>query len=85
MILFSDRGTPNGYRYMDGFGSHTFKWVNAKGEVFWVKYHFKTNQGIKNLNEKEVGDLMMNDPSYSTRDLYDSIKKGDFPTWTWFV
>jgi len=49
-ILFSDRGTPDGFRHMDGFSSHTYKWVNEKGEVFYVKYHFKTDQGIKNLS-----------------------------------
>jgi catalase len=48
-ILFSDRGTPDGFRHMDGFSSHTYKWVNEQGEVFYVKYHFKTDQGIKNL------------------------------------
>ena len=48
-ILFSDRGTPDGFRHMDGFSSHTYKWVNESGEVFFVKYHFKTNQGIKNF------------------------------------
>jgi catalase len=49
MILFSDRGTPYGYRFMNGYSSHTFKWVNEQGEVHFVKYHFKTDQGIKNF------------------------------------
>src|SRR3972149_5538197 len=53
-ILFSDRGTPRGYRHMNGYSSHTFKWYNAKGEVFWVQYHFKTLQGILNLTREEA-------------------------------
>ena len=48
-ILYSDRGIPDGYRHMNGYGSHTYKWVNEKGEVHYVKFHIKTNQGIKNL------------------------------------
>ena len=48
-ILFSNRGTPDGFRFMNGYSSHTYKWVNPKGEVFYVQYTFKTNQGIKNL------------------------------------
>ena len=53
-ILFSDRGTPATYRHMNGYSSHTFKWYNAKGEYFWVQYHFKTDQGIKNLTREEA-------------------------------
>ena len=56
-ILFSDRGTPNGFRHMDGFSSHTYKWVNEQGEVFFVKYHFKTNQGIKNFTGPEAKEM----------------------------
>ena len=53
-ILFSDRGTPRSFRHMNGYGSHTFKWYNADGEVFWVKYHFKTDQGAQNLTRQEA-------------------------------
>ncbi|MBK5721343.1 catalase [Dysgonomonas sp. Marseille-P4677] len=84
-ILFSDRGTPDGYRHMHGFSSHTYMWYNAKGEHFWIKWHFKTNQGIKNLTDKEATELAGTDPDYATRDLYNSIEKGDFPSWTAYV
>jgi catalase len=81
-ILFSDRGTPGTYRHMNGYSSHTFKWYNAKGEFFWVQYHFKTEQGIKNLTREEVTRISGEDPDHATRDLYDAIARGDFPSWT---
>ncbi len=81
-ILFSDRGTPATYRHMNGFSSHTFKWYNDKGKQFWVQYHFKTDQGIKNLTREESTRLCGEDPDHATRDLYDAIKKGDYPSWT---
>lgn len=84
-ILFSDRGTPDGFRHMHGFSSHTYMWYNAKGEHFWVKWHFKTNQGVKNFTDKEATELAGTDPDYATRDLYNSIDKGDFPSWTAYV
>lgn len=81
MVLFSDRGIPDGYRFMNGYGSHTFKTVNDKGEAFYVKFHFKTAQGIKNLDVKRAEELSATDPDYSIRDLYDAIGRGDFPQW----
>jgi len=66
-ILFGDRGIPATYRHMDGFGSHTFQWVNAKGEVFWVKYHFKTDQGIKNLFAEDAAHCRQRRGSPSAR------------------
>jgi len=81
-FLFSDRGTPDGYRFMDGFGSHTFKFVNDSGKAVYVKFHFKTDQGIRNLSAEKAGQLAGEDPDYSTRDLFDSIAKGDFPSWS---
>ena len=81
-ILFSDRGTPASYRHMNGYSSHTFKWYNDKGEYFWVQYHFKTDQGIKNLTREEAAHLAGEDPDYHTRDLYDAIARGDYPSWT---
>ncbi len=81
-ILFSDRGTPASYRHMHGFSSHTFKWYNANGEYFWVKYHFKTDQGIKNLTREEATRLAGTDPDHATRDLFEAIARGDFPSWT---
>jgi len=84
-ILFSDRGTPDGYRHMNGYSSHTYKWVNEKGEVHYVKYHFKTDQGIKNFTAQQADALKSKDLDYATRDLFDNIAKGNFPSWTWYV
>lgn len=81
-ILFSDRGTPNGFRHMHGFSSHTYKWVNEKGEVFFVKFHFITNSGIKNFTREEASKMTSQDPDYATRDLFDAIKNGNNPSWT---
>jgi catalase len=80
--LFGDRGIPASYRHMDGFGSHTYQWNNEAGEVFWVKYHFKTDQGIKNLTAAEAEILAGRDPDSHQRDLRESIERGDFPSWT---
>jgi catalase len=81
-ILFSDRGTPADYRHMNGYSSHTFKWYNAKGEYFWVQYHFKTDQGNKTLTRQEAQRLCGEDPDHATRDLYEAIARGDYPSWT---
>ena len=81
-ILFSDRGTPRGYRHMDGFSSHTFSWINAAGERFWVKYHFKTRQGIQNFTAEQAVRMAGVDPDHATRELFASIRDGDFPAWT---
>jgi len=80
--LFGDRGIPDGYRHMDGFGSHTFQWVNAKGEAFWVKYHFKTDQGITCLAAEEAARIAGTDPDYSQRDLMNAIDRKEYPSWT---
>ena len=85
MILFSDRGTPHGYRHMHGFSSHTYKWYNAAGEYFWVKYHFLTDQGIKNFTGQEAEDMRGKDPDFAGRDLFEHIEKGDFPSWTFHI
>lgn len=81
-ILLSDRGTPATYRNMNGYSSHTYKWYNAKGAYFWVQYHFKTDQGIKNLTREEAGRMAGEDPNHATRDLYQAIEQGDYPSWT---
>ena len=81
-ILFSDRGTPATYRNMNGYSSHTYKWYNEKGQYFWVQYHFKTDQGIKNLTREEATRLSGNNPNHATRDLYDVIERGEYPSWT---
>jgi len=80
-ILFSDRGTPKSYRHINGYSGHTFKWYNDEGKYFWVKIHFKTEQGIQNLTREEASRLAGQDPDHATRDLYQSIKNGDFPAW----
>ncbi|CZE47205.1 catalase [Campylobacter geochelonis] len=80
-ILMSDRGLPASYRHMHGFGSHTYSLINAKGERFWVKFHFKTRQGIKNLTNKEAADIVANDRESHQRDLFENIEKGNFPKW----
>jgi len=81
MILFSDRGTPDGYRFMNGYGSHTFSMVNGKNQRVWVKFHFKTLQGIKTLTGPRAEELRGKDPDYAQRDLVEAIEKGDFPKW----
>jgi catalase len=81
-ILFSDRGIPATFRNMNGYSSHTFKWYNEKNEYFWVKYHFKTDQGIKNLTREAAEIMRAKDPDHATRDLYEAIKRGDYPSWT---
>ena len=81
MILFSDRGTPDGYRHMHGFGSHTFSMINSKNERVWVKFHFKTQQGIKNFTGPEAEAMKAHDMDYSQRDLVNAINKKDFPKW----
>jgi catalase len=81
-ILFSDRGTPDGYRHMDGFGSHTYSLINEMGERVWVKWHFKTLQGIRNLTASEAVRLAGVDPDYAQRDLFGAITGGNFPRWS---
>ncbi|CAD7286541.1 catalase [Campylobacter suis] len=80
-ILMSDRGIPASYRHMHGFGSHTYSLINEKGERFYVKFHFKTRQGIKNLTNEEAGKIIANDRESHQRDLYENIEKGNFPKW----
>ncbi len=80
-ILFSDRGLPDGYRFMHGFGSHTFSLWNRSGERFWVKFHFKSLQGIKNLTPDKAAELAGTDPDYATRDLFEAIERKEFPKW----
>ncbi|RPJ03406.1 MAG: catalase [Candidatus Aminicenantes bacterium] len=80
-ILFSDRGTPRSYRAMNGYSSHTYMWYNAKGEHFWIKYHFKTVQGIRNFDGPEAERMRGIDPDVTTRDLHAAIAAGEFPAW----
>lgn len=80
-ILMSDRGTPRTFRHENGYGSHTFMWINAGGERFWVKYHFKTEQGVENFTDAEAKAMSAEDPDYHRRDLFDAIAKRNFPAW----
>jgi catalase len=80
--LFGDRGIPASLRHMDGFGSHTFQWVNAAGERHWVKFHFKTDQGIRCLTTEEAERIGGKDPGHHQKDLYDAISRGEHPSWT---
>ncbi len=84
-VVMSDRGIPASYRHMHGFGSHTFSFINADNERFWVKFHFRTQQGIKNLTDAEAEAIIAKDRESHQRDLYEHIEKGDFPRWTLFV
>lgn len=84
-FLFADRGIPDGYRHMNGYGSHTFKLVNSKGEAFYCKWHFKTDQGIRNLPVEEAEKLAASDADYSIRDLYNAIASKQFPSWTLYI
>ncbi|GEK80871.1 catalase [Agrococcus baldri] len=79
--LMGDRGLPKSWRFMDGFGSHTYQWINAAGERFWVKYHFKTNQGNDFLPQAEADQLAGSDADHHIRDLYEAIERGEHPTW----
>jgi catalase len=80
--LFGDRGIPASYRHMDGFGSHTFQWMNAAGEQSFVKYHFKTDQGIECLTAEEAAKVAGENPESHQIDLLEAIDRGDFPSWT---
>ncbi|MEG2138179.1 MAG: catalase [Oscillospiraceae bacterium] len=84
-ITMSDRGLPASYRNMHGFGSHTYSFLNADGRRTWVKYHLKTQQGIKNLTDAEAAEIVAKDRESHQRDLFEHIAAGDFPRWTMYV
>ena len=84
-VVMSDRGIPASYRHMHGFGSHTFSFINAHNERFWVKFHWRTQQGIKNMTDAEATDAVGQCRETHQRDLYDAIERGEFPKWTLFV
>lgn len=81
LILMSDRGTPYGYRHMHGFSSHTFSFINRENERFYVKFHFITQQGIKNFTDREAAEMKSKDMDFAQRDLVENIDKGNFPKW----
>ena len=84
-ILFSDRGIPKGIPYMNGYGSHTYSFINAKNERFWVKFHFKTNQGIQCMMQAEADKIAGENPDYHTEQLFEMIEGGEYPSWTFYV
>ena len=84
-VVMSDRGIPRSFRHMHGFGSHTYSFINSENKRFWVKFTFKTQQGIQNLTDQEAESLMGKDRETHQRDLYEAIEKGDFPRWKLYV
>jgi catalase len=80
--LMGDRGLPANWRHMNGFGSHTYQWINAAGERVWVKYHFHSQQGEKNITSDEAAQIVGADTDYYLRDLYDAIERQEYPSWT---
>jgi catalase len=83
--LMGDRGLPKSWRHMNGYSSHTYMWINAKGQRFWVKYHFKTDQGIEFFTDEQAAGLVWSDYDYHTRDLFEAIAHGEHPSWTMYV
>jgi catalase len=83
--LMGDRGLPRTWRNMNAYSSHTYMWINEKGQRFWVKYHFKTDQGIEFFTDTEAAGLVWADYDYHTRDLFEAIAGGDHPSWTMYV
>ncbi len=84
-ILFSDRGLPKSYRHVNGYGSHTYSFINAKNERLWVKFHFKTMQGIQNMTDAEAAKIVGDDRESHQRDLFEAIEHKDFPKWKFYV
>ncbi|MCL8251956.1 catalase [Aeromicrobium fastidiosum] len=80
--LMGDRGIPRTWRHMNGYSSHTYSWINAEGEQFWVKYHFKTDQGIEFFTQDEADQMASADTDYHQRDLFEHIRDGEHPSWT---
>ena len=83
--LMGDRGIPASYRHMNGYGSHTYQWTNAEGEAFFVKYHFKTNQGVRSLSTEQARELAGKDPNSHQTDLLQAIERGVNPSWTLYA
>ncbi|MDD5605477.1 MAG: catalase [Dehalococcoidales bacterium] len=84
-IVMSDRGIPYSYRHMHGFGSHTYSFINAENKRYWIKFHLKTQQGIKNLSDEDAQAIIAGDRESHQRDLYESIENKDYPRWTMYV
>ncbi len=84
-ITMSERGIPKSFRHMHLYGSHTFAMLNAANERVWVKFHFRTQQGIANLTDAEAASIVADDRESNGRDLFNAIEAGDFPRWTLFI
>jgi catalase len=83
--LMGDRGIPKTWRHMNGYSSHTYMWVNKAGDKFWVKYHFKTDQGIDFLTQEDADRIAGENADYHRQDLFEAIRDGDFPSWTLYM
>ena len=83
--LMGDRGIPKTWRHMNGYSSHTYMWVNAGGDKFWVKYHFKTDQGIDFLTQEDADRIAGENGDYHRQDLFEAVRDGDFPSWTLYM
>lgn len=84
-LMFSDRGTPDGFRHMNGYSGHAYKLINGKGEPIFAKFYLKTDQGKKNLDPRKAEELAGTDPDYAIKDLFNSIKSGSYPSWTVYL
>lgn len=85
MILFSDRGTPDGYHQMHGYSGHTFKFVNNDGKFHYVQIHVRADKGFKTLDAAKAGTLAGENPDYGTQELFEAIQKGEEITWTVYI
>ena len=83
--LMGDRGLPRSWRFMNGYGSHTYLWVNAEGKKHWVKYHFHTQQGVQGISGADAEKVAGQDADFHRRDLFDAIERGEHPKWTLYV
>ncbi|KAG5373144.1 Catalase T [Yarrowia sp. C11] len=83
--MFGDRGTPDGWRHMNGYSGHTFKFISKEGKVTYTQFHYITDQGVKNLSSEKAGELASSNPDSSQQDLFEAIDNGDYPSWTVYV
>lgn len=84
-FMFGDRGIPDGYRHMHGYGCHCYKLINCQGDPIYAKFHFRTDQGVQNLDLQKAAALQASEPDYAARDLYNSIRNGDYPSWSLYL
>jgi catalase len=85
LILFSDRGTPDGYHHMHGYSGHTFKFVNKDGKFVYYQLHLRADKGFKTLSNAKAGELSGSNPDYGIQTLFEDIEKGEYPSWTVYV